>query len=42
MDSNSITCPHCNKIFTLTKAITSQIENQLKEDNNKVINLLKK
>jgi hypothetical protein len=42
MDNNTITCPHCNKKFALTKVITSQIENQLKEEHEKELNLLKK
>lgn len=42
MDNNQITCPYCNKKFALTKAITSQIEDQLKNEHDHEIDQLKK
>lgn len=42
MDNNQITCPYCNKKFALTKAITSQIEDQLKTEHEHEIAQLKK
>jgi len=42
MDNNTITCPYCSKKFALTKVITSQIEDQLKAEHDKEINVIKK
>lgn len=42
MDNNTITCPYCNKKFALSKVITGQIENMLKKEHEKELNLQKK